>query len=174
METIINPLTDTGWTLVHHAFLANSTLTDYDPRIGLAYSPFGNAKTVVHAGFGEFHDPIEPAFFHGWYNTGPPLYYNAHPVFRNLSNTFLGHRGAGQTEHHIRLWLQVPSGRPRDLHYGVEPEGRAQLGSGLIASAGYVGSRGNHLLNTVNYDPANYPLNGSGQKVFPACRQPCI
>ncbi len=73
LESIINPLTDTGWTPVRHAFQTNSTLTDYDPRIGLAYSPFGNAKTVIHGGFGVFHDPIEPAFFVGWFDTGPPL-----------------------------------------------------------------------------------------------------
>ena len=50
-----------------------------------------------------------------------------------------------------------------------------QLGSGLIASAGYVGSRGNHLLNTVNYNPATlYPQRQRAEGLYRHSRQPCI
>ncbi|MEX2264334.1 MAG: carboxypeptidase regulatory-like domain-containing protein [Bryobacteraceae bacterium] len=41
--------------------LLNAPKTNFAPRIGLAYSPFGSSRTVIRAGFGLFHANLNAA-----------------------------------------------------------------------------------------------------------------
>ncbi len=50
--------------------LNNPTLKQFAPRIGLAYDPFNNGKTVIRAGFGMFYDQIQ------WEGISNQLMYN--------------------------------------------------------------------------------------------------
>jgi hypothetical protein len=50
--------------------LNNPTLKQFAPRIGLAYDPFHNGKTVIRTGFGMFYDQIQ------WEGISNQLIYN--------------------------------------------------------------------------------------------------
>ena len=87
LEAVINPLTATGngYTPVSNVFKSNTTLKDFDPRIGLAYTPFGQ-KTVIHSGFAIYHEPVDAWLYTSMYNGGPPgvaTYTQNNPTFPN-------------------------------------------------------------------------------------------
>ena len=43
-----------------------------DPRIGIAYDPFGDHKTAIRVGFGVFYDPIRARSYASGYYFNPP------------------------------------------------------------------------------------------------------
>ncbi|MGD1090738.1 MAG: TonB-dependent receptor [Bryobacteraceae bacterium] len=54
--------------------LRNSDKTDFAPRVGFAYPPFGNSKTVIRGGYGKFIETLlGNALFSQW---GIPTSYN--------------------------------------------------------------------------------------------------
>src|SRR6202045_2139488 len=53
-------LTDAA-VVVRSPLFANPTLRNFEPRIGFAWDPFGNAKTAIRGGFGMFDVQILPA-----------------------------------------------------------------------------------------------------------------
>src|SRR3984957_10891110 len=53
-------LTDAA-VVVRSPLFANPTLRNFEPRIGFAWDPFGNAQTAVRGGFGMFDVQILPA-----------------------------------------------------------------------------------------------------------------
>ena len=57
LATVINHRTDTETTVVDDLFL-NPTKSNFAPRIGLAWDPFGDGKTSVRAGTGIFYNII--------------------------------------------------------------------------------------------------------------------
>jgi len=47
--------------IVHSPLFANPTLRNFEPRVGFAWDPFGDAKTAIRGGFGMFDVQIFPA-----------------------------------------------------------------------------------------------------------------
>ena len=162
IDSIINPLTDTGYTPVSQVFQANETLRDYDPRIGLAYSPFGQ-KTVIHAGFGIFHEPVATWDYAGWYSNGPPLAGTLTQMPAYFPTPFTVAGTASKPSQQVGTAYQIPHGT-YVMQWNLRVE--RDLGGGLIASAGYIASRANHIMNMANLNPPGYTLNSSGKPVF--------
>ena len=52
----------------------NPSLKNFAPRIGFAWSPFGNNKTSVRSGFGIFHDLIQPVNYSSWPQFNVPFF----------------------------------------------------------------------------------------------------
>ena len=165
LEAVVNPLTATGngYTPVSNVFQSNVTLKDFDPRIGLAYTPFG-PKTVIHSGFAIYHEDTTAWIYGSMYNGGPPgvlTYTQQNPTF---PNAFVGGGAPPKTSMTGAGTAYVVPHAPYVMQWNLNIE--RDLGRGLIASAGYIGTRSNHLYSYDNLNPAEYTLNSSGQPVF--------
>jgi len=70
---LLNQPYSTGFTNVPHPFMnGNPSALNFAPRVGLAYDPFGDHKTSIRAGFGIFHDLVEPYMYLASIWTLPP------------------------------------------------------------------------------------------------------
>jgi hypothetical protein len=62
----------TACTPVSHVFASNPSWKSVDPRVGIAWDPFKDGKTSIHAGAGVFHDPIQVRNYHTAYLFAAP------------------------------------------------------------------------------------------------------
>jgi outer membrane receptor protein involved in Fe transport len=155
LYTIINPpgtcVAIACFVNVPNTLAHNPSWWNFDPRIGLAYDPFGDHKTSVRAGFGMFHDVMTARAF------GPAYWFN--PPFTVVSVTSgqqaltygcvtAGCPGAGNI-----IGAAAPS-TSNDISYtsGTTPymmqynlNIQRELPGSWIATIGYVGSQGRHL-----------------------------
>jgi hypothetical protein len=158
-------------------FFQNPTLRNFEPRVGLAWSPFPDNKTIVRSGFGIFDVlPLPYEFTLTIPNAAPfaaqifaeSLPQGAFPTgaYQQFSGSSTVSR-AGYTEHDPK--------RNYVMQWNVNLE--RQLASGLTATLGYVGSHGVHepyrqdnfdtvlpLLTAAGY---LYPLLGTSQPLNP-------
>jgi hypothetical protein len=153
--TIINPPgTCAGiacFVNVPHTLANNPSWWNFDPRIGIAYDPFGDHKTSVRAGFGMFHDVMSARQF------GPAYWFN--PPFTVVSVSSgqqaltygcvtAGCPGAGNiigaaapaTSNDVSY---TSGTTPYMMQYNLNVE--RELPGGWIVTLGYVGSQGRHL-----------------------------
>jgi len=159
-------------------FFVNPTLHNFEPRVGLAWSPFAGDKTIVRAGFGmfdvlplpyefsltipsvtPFRDQIYPESLpSGSFPTG------AFGQFADSTNTFR----AGYVEHNPK--------RNYVMQWNLNLE--RELPGRLTATLGYVGSHGVHepyrvdnidMVLPTELTPAGYvfPSPGAGSTLNP-------
>ena len=84
------PFGDGSFAHVNHVFQSSPNQKNIDPRIGLAWSPFGDQKTSVRAGYGIFHDPVAPRTYASAYYFDPPFnYHQFAPGTMTFPNAFI-------------------------------------------------------------------------------------
>ena len=131
-------------------YFSNPTLKNFEPRIGLAYDPFGNGKTSVRAGFGLFDVLPLPYQFLRLASAGAPfnitlaasgLPQGAFPhtaydlALANYDpNTLAGERTVWIDQKPKRSYVQ-------QWHLQIQRE----IAANSTLTIGYVGSRGIHL-----------------------------
>jgi hypothetical protein len=162
LNAIVNPQTDTSYTPVSHALAQNCSSKNIDPRVGLAYTPFGNQKTVIRAGFGIFHELIAASVYGGTYFTAPPylLSIQLHPVF---PNAFTSVGPPSKLSTIVALAHSTDTG-PYIMQWNLNAE--RQLSPSLIATAAYVGSRANHIYVSRDLNPVVDQIS-NGSYYFP-------
>jgi hypothetical protein len=53
-------------------FIKNPSNTNFAPRVGVAWDPFGDGKTSIRAGYGLFYELIQPIHYFSNINVNPP------------------------------------------------------------------------------------------------------
>jgi hypothetical protein len=131
-----------------------------EPRIGLAYDPFGDSKTAIHAGFGLFHNTRavgQPYVLAARGN--PPRQFTPVAYYGNM-DTFLNAPGFLSPTSVFSFEKDMKTPGIFNLTFGVQRD----VGFGTVVKASYVGALGRHLLqardlNVVPYGARFLPEN---------------
>jgi hypothetical protein len=131
--------------------------TDFAPRFGLAWDPFGTGKTSIRTGYGIYHEQVLVGTFLQDIGLNPPYQETA-----TASSTRLDNPGGG-----VNVSLPVQGLRavqsnwntPYMQHWSLDLQ--HQLTSKTVVTAGYYGSKGTHLigLTEMNEVPPGKALN---------------
>ena len=158
LETLINPPFGT-FQKVSNVFASNPSLRNFDPRIGLAWDPFGDHKTSVRAGAGIFFDPIEARSYASGYYFNPP-YALAFVPLPQFPNPF---PGALPPPAQLVGVDYNTNNTPRMYQWNFNIQ--RELFSSTTLTVGYVGSRGVHLYGARDINPVE-PTVVNGVTVY--------
>jgi len=124
---------------------------NFQPRVGVAWDPFGDGKTSVRAAYGLLTDqPMTSVVLNTATNPplAMPLTFSGTIRFENALNIA---RAAGLAPQSINHGFDNAYVQSWNLNV------QRQLARELVVSAGYFGSKGTHLINRRNI---NQPVNG--------------
>ena len=146
LETVLNPLDSSGYTVTQHALAQNPNWWNLDPRIGVAYDPFANHKTSIRAGFGIFHEQVEARTYALGYDTSPPSgFILAEPPAGGLSFPAIPNVPLDEA---LGISYLGTTHAPYVMQYNLTLQ--REVFAHAVVSLGYVGSRGVHLFSTVD------------------------
>ncbi len=147
-----------GYLPVTHVWANNPNTNNWDPRIGIAYDPFKDHKTSIRAGFGIFHDPLNPRDYTTNFATHAPL-VSGSVTPAPFPNPFVGaaklpvpgdsnglNSGAGTS--------------PYDIQYNLSIQ--REIIQDTVLTLTYVGLGGRHLIMQRDYNPPVPTVDSSG------------
>ena len=155
----------TGFTNITQAFSRNPTLRNWEPRVGMAFDPFGDRKTSIRAGYGIFHSPITANRLGPAYALNPPFALGAQvrlpfppvPVFPTPNPA------ASQISQMQALDFDMQDS-PRLHQWNVNVQ--REVLSGTSVTLAYVGSRGDHLQRQRDTNPVTPRTLPDGTVVY--------
>ena len=162
ISAIRNPATDSAPTV--GKLFSGTPLNLLSPQAGFAWNVFGDGKTVVRSGFGIYRDNL-PAFLFGADRLLPPYFGLEEFVFPQ----FLSPQKALVTQPLDTFAMTYYPKFPYVLEYNLKVE--RQFAQGMIVSAGYFGTRGNHLTREGEQNPFEPAL---GHRYNPNLPSPLI
>ncbi len=131
-----------------NVFTQNNAKFLPEPRIGIAWDPFGHQKTVIHAGFGLYHALLDNLSYRMDQN-GP---FNTTLAIKNLPLAGLNGLALPAGALVSPSGIQPNANTPTVESYTLRVE--QQLTKNLSLAVGYVGSRGYHEIISID---ANLP-----------------
>ncbi len=137
-------------TDVGDPYFVNPSLKNFEPRVGVAWSPFASGRTSVRSGFGIFHEQILPNYFVLAGVRAAPFYSIAEVNSRDVrvdfpdSYTTQVLKGVtGGAKPQIDGWQYDPA-QPRVMKWSVDVQ--QEIGQKMSVTAGYMGSLGRNLM----------------------------
>jgi len=160
-------------------FIKNPSNTNFAPRVGVAWDPFGDGKTSIRAGYGLFYELIQPVHYFSNINVNPP---SAIRVLRVKFAPFvpdipfpdpaqgLSESDCTTTNNETRCSFPVS---PWSLSEEIEQGGlhqfqfsiQRELARNFMLSVGYKGSKGYNLGHIVDVNTAIPQTDANG--IFP-------
>jgi len=157
-----NPATDSAPTV--GKLFAGTPLDLLSPQAGFAWNVFGDGKTVARSGFGIYRAQL-PAILFDLDRFLPPFFGIEEFVFPQ----FLNPPNAPLTQPLDIFATTYYPKFPYALQYNLNVE--RELAQGMILSAGYVGTRGNHLTREAEQNPFELAL---GHRYNPNLASPLV
>jgi hypothetical protein len=159
-------LTDTA-TAVGDPFIQNPAKRSFAPRFGFALDPTGKGLLAVRGGFGVFNSSLRPMQYRFAISNLPPfgqlVVLPGSGCFPNCYSTFINSPIPAPG----LLWLmQYDAEQPTVYQWNLIVQ--RELGKNLVVSAGYIGSRGVHLLTNPSTNVRTDFQIVNGQKFYPA------
>lgn len=133
----------------------------YDPRLGISWDPFGNAKTAIRASFGSFHQASVGG--NRAYDGGPAFRFDKSIVFSDM-NQFLN---AGS----ITTPISVTGPRRAQklpLVYQYMFSIQREVIKGTVLDVAYVGNSSHHNSESYNYNLLPYGTRFKPENADPA------
>lgn len=173
LYTVTNYLTATSFTNVPHVMITNPSWKNLDPRIGLAYDPFGDHKTAIRAGFGTFHEVLYAGVWAIGFINSPPwnLLTQSSPSGTNVVPFQNPSIGGGAPP--FTLGTAAPplpsisigyawqiNRTPYMMQYNFNIQ--REIVPSTVVSVGYVGSHGVNLIAGQEQNPVPYTIDGNG------------
>lgn len=134
----------------------------FDPRIGIAWDPWGNGKTAIRASFGEFHEASQGGTF---FDRGPAFVYTRTVLAGTLDPSLftgqaltspIGITGGPVKNNKIPVVTQYLFSIQRDL------------GKGTVATVSYVGNQQRYVSENYNYNLLPFGTRFLPQNADPA------
>ncbi len=140
--------------------LYNTDINNFAPRVGLAWRPFGNNRTVIRSGYGVYYDTkllnIQVALGLGApFRTTFDFFSDPRNPTLTLANPFPSGAGRSPIPSPVFIPDDFPDGYMQQWSLTIQRE----LASSLVVEAGYVGSKGTKLDRIGNI---NQPRPGPG------------
>ncbi|WP_158791956.1 TonB-dependent receptor [Granulicella sp. L60] len=185
-----DPLVDPNGTFQIGPLIAsNPALTNFGPRIGLAWDIFGSGKTALRAGYNRLYDlePLNSTYNN--YSVGTPPFSGAFSTSNVAQATYTYRQGlpiAGVSNATETGLLPFPTPANAWSNYGIalyaQPVGhnikqptadiwtlsvQQQLPLRSVLTLSYVGDRGTHLIQSLDINP-NVRQVVNGQDYWPS------
>ncbi len=156
-----NPM-DTQIRVGNPMFPKNPSLKNYAPRLGFAWSPFGNGKTSLRGGAGIFHDLIQPVNYYAWPQANVPFYPRATLRAPSFPDAFTSLPDPSSLI--PGLWVTLQPEQSTITQYNLTLQ--QEILPETVLSVGYSGSHGTHLSHFADANTAR-PEYVNGRPFFP-------
>lgn len=127
-------------------FIMDAPKTDFAPRIGVAWDPFGNGSSSIRMGYGIYHDQVLNGTLLQQIGLNPPYQQTCTVSGININNPVPGGNcavAASTAAPNLR-GIQADWQTPYMQHWSLDLQ--HQFGRKTFASIGYYGSKGTHLI----------------------------
>lgn len=124
-------------------YIIDINKTDFAPRIGLAWDPFGKGRTSVRMGYGIYHEQVLSGTALQNIGTNPPYQVTATISTPSRLDAPVAGIAASTTVQSLRA-IQTDWNTPYMQHWSLDLQ--HQIDKSTIVTFGYFGSKGVHLI----------------------------